>query len=245
MIFKKRNQVHAAIAERRDDFDWSRYPQQYRQQVTELAGEHTLKLSEGDFKFSDGKLSLRDGLRPLHPNHRLLYETILLLNPKTAIEIGCGGGDHLHNLSLLQPNLRLQGFDRSEEQLRFLHERSPELQAPVDVLDITLPYSRLLPTADVCYTQAVIMHIQAGNGHLVALSNLFHLATKQVVLMENWTRHAFMDDIQMLFDEKMIPWNDLRFYFRRSPELDNRPHIMVVSSEILDFEPLTAYGQLG
>jgi hypothetical protein len=84
------------------------------------------------------------------------------------------------------------------------------------------------------------MHIHTGNGHLVALSNLFKMATTYVILMENWRSHDFMESIRDIYDKKMIPWGDLFFYYRFSPEL-NKPHLMVVSAEKLDYEPLTRY----
>ncbi len=87
------------------------------------------------------------------------------------------------------------------------------------------------------------MHIKTGNGHLVAQSNLFKIASKQVVLMENWTEHPFLDNIKFLFDQGMIPWKQIYLYFRRSPENQNKPHLMVVSSEPLSFEPSKSYSQ--
>jgi hypothetical protein len=87
------------------------------------------------------------------------------------------------------------------------------------------------------------MHIQRGNGHLVALANLFKIATRYVVLMENWSSHNFLGDIQELFKRKMIPWSDLHVYYRVSPEL-NRPHLMVASALPVEYEPLTDYSTL-
>jgi hypothetical protein len=37
-----------------------------------------------------------------------------------------------------------------------------------------------------------------GQVNLVALENLFRTAHKQVVLMENWSRHEFVEDIRRL-----------------------------------------------
>lgn len=62
--------------------------------------------------------------------------------------------------------------------------------------------------------------------------------------MENWSSHNFMANIQFLFDNGMIPWSTLFFYFRRSPELGNSPHLMIVSSSKLDYEELLDYKQL-
>ena len=224
----------------RDDFDWNTYHDHYKAELAEIQKVHTLKLSPGDYVFCNGNLRLQGSILPLHPNHRLLYETILLLLPKSVMEGGCGGGDHLYNLMILSPQIELYGCDLSSELLALLRQRSPQLKADVRQWDITLPHSTQLPIVDVCFTQTVIMHIKTGNGHLVALANLFKIATKQVVLMENWTQHNFLSDIQMLWDKKMIPWSDLFCYYRNSPEY-NRPHLMVVSATKIDFEPLTDY----
>jgi SAM-dependent methyltransferase len=220
-----------------DDFDWRWYHYHYQAELSEIKKVHTQVLSPGDYALSDGALSQQRNVLLLHPNHRLLYETILQLSPGSVLEVGCGGGDHLHNLSVLAANISLYGRDLSTEQLSFLRRRHPELKADIGQLDITLPYSSLWPVVDLSFTQAVIMHIQTGNGHLVALSNLFKMTTKYVILMENWRSHNFMDSIRQIFDMKMIPWGDLYFYYRISPEL-NKPHLMVVSAMKLAYEPL-------
>ena len=229
---------------REDDFNWKTYNDHYQDELLEIEQTNTLKLKEGDYTFKDGNLSKKNDILPLHTNHRLLYETIILLNPKKVIEFGCGGGDHLKNLILLAPDIGFYGCDRSIEQLNFALQRSPTLTGKTLEFDITMPLSSKLPKVDVAYTQAVIMHIKTGNGHIVGLANMFKVASKQIVLMENWTQHPFLADIQNLFDQGMIPWAKIHFYFRRAPEAGNKPHIMVVSSEPLDFEPLTSYSQL-
>ena len=38
--------------------------------------------------------------------------------------------------------------------------------------------------------------------------------------------------------------SNLYFYFRRSPELNNHPHLMIISSSKLDYEELVDYKQL-
>ena len=49
------------------------------------------------------------------------------------------------------------------------------------------------------------MHIREN--HLVGLENMFRLARKhRCLLMENWKRHEFMDDIRSLFDAKRLGW---------------------------------------
>lgn len=227
-----------------DDYDWRLYRSEYVSELRSIARSHTQRLRAGQYRYDNGSLVQQgDGL-PLHPNHRLLYETILQLSPSSVFEAGCGGGDHLHNLNVLNATMVLSGVDRSEEQLGLLHERNPELAATTNIFDLTLPYSQALPTADVSYTQAVLMHIHTGNGHLVALANLFRVSQRQIVLMENWKRHEFLRDAQYLHKNGMTGWPDLLCYFRRSPEFDNRPHLLVLSKKPLPYEPLDDYSVL-
>ena len=238
VILKKINSIFTHGSASMDDFDWQKYHCHYQAELAMVNRVHTQVLSCGDYVFSDGALFMQGSLRSLHPNHRLLYETILQLNPGSVLELGCGGGDHLHNISLLAKNAKLYGVDISDEQLAFLRERHPDLNAVINQYDCTLPFPSTFPQVDIAYTHAVIMHIQTGNGHMIALSNLFRVASKQVVLIENWRKHEFVEDIKKLHALKVIPWKELYFYYRDSEEY-KKPHLMVVSSV-----PLQQYKQL-
>ena len=196
-LYRLQRQIDKLKGKTRDDFDWKLYNILYRGEMIDIAKEHTQILKEDDYTFKDNKLvKIKEELLPLHPNHRLLYETIAQLWPATVFELGCGGGDHLHNIDLLVNNTKLYGVDLSDEQLTFLRERHPNLNAVINQYDCTLPFPSTFPLVNIAYTQAVIMHIQTGNSHMIALSNLFRVAIKQVVLMENWRKHEFMEDIK-------------------------------------------------
>jgi len=239
LLYRLKRQIDKLKGITRDDFDWKLYNILYRGEMIDIAKEHTQILKEGDYTFKDNKLAKsKEELLPLHPNHRLLYETILQLNPRSVLELGCGGGDHLHNIGLLVNNTKLYGVDLSDEQLALLRERHPNLNAVINQYDCTLPFPSTFPQVDIAYTQAVIMHIQTGNGHMIALSNLFRVAVKQVVLMENWRKHEFVEDIKKLHALKVIPWQEVYFYYRDSEEY-KKPHLMIVSSV-----PLQQYKQL-
>jgi SAM-dependent methyltransferase len=227
-----------------DDFDWRAYSTHYAEELKEVEKDHTTRLSPQDYRFADGRLTQQSSILPLHPNHRLLYETLLQLQPASVLELGCGGGDHLYNLSILAPQIQVAGVDRSIEQLTLLERRSPGLRAVVSQADITCPLPASLSPVDIAYTQAVIMHIQTGEHHLTALANLFEIATKQVVMIENWERHPFLEDIRRLHAQGRIPWKSLHFYFRRAPEFGDKPHLMVISAVPLDYEPLEDYNAL-
>jgi SAM-dependent methyltransferase len=222
-----------------DEFDWRIYTKEYRAQLADIEKIHTLKIAEVAYTVDDQGVLRTDPTRlPLHPNHRLIYETILQLRPRSVLEVGCGAGDHLANIATLAPKTKLYGLDRSAGQLALLRERSPELVADLREFDATLPFSESLPRVDLAYTQAVLQHIQTGNGHLVAMASLFRVAQRQVLLMENWTKHAFVGDLRMLFERRMIPWDELHLYFRRAPEFGDRPHLLVASASPLAYEPL-------
>jgi Methyltransferase domain. len=217
-----------------DDYDWKYYADLYREGLKDVAKDHTLELKVGDYKFDNGHLVLQNDVYPLHPNYHIIYETILQLNPDSVMEIGCGCGDHLHNISVLSPHITLHGFDVSAGQIAFLKKRHPDLNAQVRQYDITINPQQLdLQKVDLAYTQAVIMHIRKN--HLNALTNLFNVAKKHIILMENWKRHDFMNDMQNLFTENKLPWSNLYFYYRES-EATKKPHVMIVSAQ-----PLTQY----
>jgi SAM-dependent methyltransferase len=226
-----------------DDYDWQFYTGIYRDGLKDVAKDHSLALAPGDYEFQGGKLLQKNHGLPLHPNYSIIYETLLQLQPNSVMEIGCGCGDHLHNIQVLASAIKLFGVDISQGQLKFLQQRHPDLNAVIRQYSITTP-PRLcdLPQVDVAFTQAVIMHIRKD--HQDALVNLFHIARHQVVLMENWKRHEFMPDIQRLFDEKKLPWKSIYFYYRDS-YASEKPHLMIVSSQPLpQYQPLADYSTL-
>lgn len=237
----KLNKIELDPEEGYDDYDWNNYHKDYAKQILQISKKQTQKLNIDDFELKKGKLIFKKDLLPMHKNHICLYEVIGILRPRNIIEIGCGGGDHLHNIGLIYPDLKKQGFDRSSNQLNFLSERSPHIRQYVSNLDITMPPMREFPEADVVYSQAVIMHIQSGNSHMVALANMFRMAKKAVVLMENFKRHNFFKDIELLFKKGMIPWDNLYFYVYR---FDNKPNILIVSSYENDLEKMENYEDL-
>ena len=62
-----------------DDYDWETYSAGYRSELKAMAGTHALVLSAGDYVYREGRLQRTNSALPLHPNHALLYETILQL----------------------------------------------------------------------------------------------------------------------------------------------------------------------
>ena len=226
-----------------DDYDWKYYTGIYREGLEDFGKENVLVLKEGDYRFEGGTLERKGDVLPLNDNHRIVYETLLQLKPGTVFEVGCGCGDHLHNLKVLDPGIGVYGIDISEGQLDFLRQRHPDLSAFVSRYNITVPMrNKELPEADIVFSQAVIMHIREN--HLVGLENMFRLARRQVVLMENWKRHEFMADIKALCDGKRLGWESVHFHYRDSPAT-GKPHLMIVSrSPLPQYPVLDTYGRL-
>lgn len=220
----------------KDDYDWGKYHTTYSNQQERISKKRTQILKNGDYEFDGKSLGITKDILPLHPNWRLLYETILQLQPGSILECGCGWGDHMANIKVLMPSVEISGNDISEKQINHLKDRHPNLANKVEVLDITKRYVNC--KYDIVYTQAVLMHLNTYNNWIDALINIFKSANKYVILMENWNRHGhnYMDAIKSLNE-----WDDIKFYFRRSPELGNKPHLMVISKADLSYEILDNY----
>jgi tRNA G46 methylase TrmB len=114
-----------------DEFDWEEYPKTYKKELVDLAKICTQTLNCDDYVYKNSELMLNRDILPLHPNHKMLYETILQLSPSPVIELGCGGGDHLRNINTLAPEIKLYGRDISTDQTKLLKERHPELGAEI------------------------------------------------------------------------------------------------------------------
>ena len=220
-----------------DDFNWGKYPMAYKRQQTDIASQFMLILSKDEYQIIEGKIVLNPMLLPLNPNSKLLYETIYHLNPESILEVGVGGGDHVHNLHLLLPEAKLYGVDISQNQIDFLLCRHPDLKnicrlavADVTRKDILNAFGKV----DLVYAQAVLMHIRRGNRHIGALKNMFNISNC-VVLMEHWARHNFFDDITKISRARDFPWPELNIYRNDSGE----QILMILSrKELKEFSPL-------
>ena len=214
----------------KDDFKWSEYNKEYSRQISEVEKENSLILPDSKYSIVKGKIVLESSLLPLHPNHKLLYETIYDLKPGSLLEVGCGCGDHLSNIQKILPEIEINGCDLLEDQMRFLLARHPKLKtnANLFVHDITLFPPNI--KVDLVYTQAVIMHIQRNNRHLNALRNMFHVSKKYIVLMENWSKHKFYNDITKISREQGFPWENIYLYVND----DGKQILMVISNAVLE-----------
>lgn len=211
----------------KDDFDWDLYTIHYKAELDKMKLENLSVIKKNDYSFYNSKLNcnIKNGL-VLHTNHHVLYETLLKLNPNSVIEFGCGGGDHLKNIHTLNSEIKLNACDRSGNQIKLLKERHSDLKANIKIKNITEKFN-ITEKYDISYSQAVIMHIK--DGHLQALENMFNIANKQVVLMENWKEHDFFEDIRMLYNKKRIKWDKLYFYVNNF----NTSNILILSKNKL------------
>ena len=226
----------------RDDFDWTKYPRHYREELKSISRKHTLTIGVGEFSLFNGEIILARDAKPLHPNHRLLYEVIMELNPNSIREIGFGAGDHLSNLANILPETKLFGIDRSLEQLDTLHARHPKLKVELSVTDVTDPKIEL-ETVQLSFTQAVLMHISELNDRfLKAMENIFDSTSHHIVLMENWTQHDYLGSARRLMASKQN-WHNAKLYFKESSE-DPNVRCMIISNLPCSFPLLINYDQL-
>lgn len=198
-----------------DDFNWSRYHLHYREEISSISKVNSLVLGRGDFSLKAGRLTLLKK-NSILPSHHALYESIAILQASSLLEVGCGGGDHLANLSTIFPAKLVRGIDLSKEQIAFAEERHPFLAGKLSVMDIsreTLPQTL---HSDLVYSHAVLMHISEKDGRFDrALENMFSRANNAVVLVENWQQHDFFGAVKKVCasSEK---WSNAQIYFHES-----------------------------
>lgn len=197
-----------------DDFDWDTYTEDsYKRRLLGVVDRQNQTVAKrGELSFDAASGTVRTRTRPLHPNQQLIYEAIGQLAPGSVHEAGCGAGDHIANAMDLFPKTSFTGSDRGATQLQLAISRHPELLGKLSLQDLTMPFSRHWPRADLVYTQAVIMHIHTAVSHLVALANLLAMSERYVLLMENYQCHNFVRDIQALWQGGHLGWDSLHIY---------------------------------
>jgi len=226
-----------------DDFNWDAYHLHYRAELRSGDKNYTLNCNTNDFKIEKSKIIKKDKkIKDLHPNHKLLYETILKINPRTILEIGCGGGDHLANLSIFNKKFKLLGVDRSFEQIKILKQRHPKLKVSIKIKDITIKNNKL-ETADLVFTQAVLMHISESNNRFrFALNNILEAANSHIILIENWTVHNFLNEIKKIIRD--VPkYKSFKFYISKLSS-GKSARAMVLSKKKLPLPKLLNYNDL-
>lgn len=227
-----------------DGVDWESYHKDYAEELRMIQRTNTIVIEKSKIDLYGGQIryKLINSL-PLLPGHQLLYETILNLDARKVLEVGCGGGDHLHNLQSLKPDLVLFGVDRSKEQLNLFRKRHPNMANFIDlqVQDLTEP-DLVLPKVDLIFSQAVLMHIsEVKNRFYTSFKNLF-AQNSYIVLLENWTQHNFLAAAREIIDREQN-WKKAKIYFSGSKS-DSTVKCLVISKNNLDFPLLTEYEQM-
>jgi SAM-dependent methyltransferase len=198
-----------------DDFNWSKYHLHYREEIASTSKENSLILGQNDFSINGAKLSLLKQ-NSIAPSHHALYESIAILNAVSLLEIGCGGGDHMTNLTTVFPSKVIRGVDLSKEQITFALERNPALSGSLSLVDISRDTPPQSLQSDLVYSHAVLMHISEKDGRFqTALENMFSLATNAVVLVENWRQHDFLSAVEK-FRDSSEKWSKARVYCHES-----------------------------
>ncbi len=197
-----------------DDFDWENYTaDSYKRRITtDIEPQFATTSDDAAMTFDQATGVVSTGSKPLHPNHHLILEAIGQLQPASVHEVGCGAGDHVAHAKALFPDIAVSGGDRGATQLALAMERHPDLSNQLGLQDITMPFSKAWPKADLVYTQAVLMHIHTAVSHFVALSNIVRLANKYVLLMENVQCHNFVEEVLALRDGGHLDWDDVNLY---------------------------------
>ena len=122
----------------------------------ELRGTSKVSMSQrmnmqAEIDFAAGRVHLKGA--NMHPNHQLLLDAVAYLQPTTVHEVGCGGGDHVANITRLFPECYVSGGDRGLTQLEMAINRHPEIQGKLGLLGQTMPYSSHWPKVDLVSSQ--------------------------------------------------------------------------------------------
>jgi trans-aconitate methyltransferase len=224
-----------------DGVNWKKYNKHYSEELKIIERVHTTVLEESNILLDQGKINFIDQSRlPLHPNAQLLYETIIQLNPGSILEVGCGGGDHLANLNILNPKFNLHGADLSGAQLEFVKKRHPNKDFSLSVVDVSKK-GITLPKVDLIFTQAVLMHITEKNSRFNnAIENLLNSTATNLIVMENWTQHNFFESVVNITQNNKS-WS----MYYNCLDKDPQTRILIISREAQPkFKPLIDYSQL-
>jgi SAM-dependent methyltransferase len=224
-----------------DGVNWKSYHEHYSEELKMIQKTNTLIIDKENFSLIDGKISMKSpDLKPLLPSHRLLYETILELNPIEVLEIGCGGGDHLANLKTLIPGVKIDGIELLTDQLDTLNSRHPGHDFNLSLADITSS-KFVYPKTDLVFTHAVLMHITEKEERFkFALNNVLNTASRFVVLMENWTQHNFLAGVQEFLSNNP----EWEVFFKASNYGEEARIVILSKIELFNNSPLSDYSDL-
>lgn len=177
-----------------DDYNWDTYTQQfYESQVfNDIQKQDNMDLlitkydrdEHNHIRFFDN----------LHPNWKELYHLVDVLDVDSVYEVGCGSGQHLINLRLLNPTRKLAGSDYAQSQIdvgaRRLDLHKYDFAKDIKVIDMTESIDDSVTQYELVYTQAVVMHLAHPRAKKM-LMNMCKLSSKYIVMIENINNHNF------------------------------------------------------
>lgn len=171
-----------------DEYVWSRYPEEYRNQLSEMMFKDKQEFflvnhyidDRGDIVF----------VNDLHANWRELYQRIFSLKPKSIMEIGCGACYHIQNIHQLLPDAELSGVDLLPEQIEFAKTFSRLPQEIWDNIKVTDFTKEIDDTKkyDLLYTQACVMHLSTQHA-IDMMRNMEKVAIKNIIMIEGIKNH--------------------------------------------------------
>jgi trans-aconitate methyltransferase len=179
----------------KDDNNWKNYTIEYLYQIIE-----TYRDKNNDFFITRFNVVADEGGSEwlefpdnLHPNFMELYETAYFLNPKSILEIGCGGCYHLKNLRHVLPSAEIHGCDVSPSQISFGKWFS---KLPKDIENglFIMNFAKHKPERqyEFIFTQAVVMH-QSYDNAMAMMRNVRDASSKYVMMIENPGHHDDWD----------------------------------------------------
>jgi 2-polyprenyl-3-methyl-5-hydroxy-6-metoxy-1,4-benzoquinol methylase len=184
----------------KDDWDWNEYTiQDYMKQIIEVYRDKLFDyfISPDGLVYSDGEIEFKDNL---HPNCKEIYSLAYNLQPKSVLEVGCGGCYLLKNMRRILPDADIHGMDISKKQVDlgiWFSQLPPDIVSNISIMDITSHTQN--KTFDFVYTQAVIMHMSTDRA-IAALKNIKKIANKHVVLIEGRFHSNWVEMVGGIFD---------------------------------------------
>ncbi len=162
--------------------------------------------------------------------HRLnttpvLCKWIDILNPKNVLEVGCGGGRNLSNLSKIYPNIDFVGIEPTRSGVETSRENNPSPNVKI-VLGSALELPFEDKQFDLVFTVAVIE--QLNNYYAQAIQECIRVAKYFLFHEEFLEAQHYIEHYKYLVE---------RDYFRQSWNIFNKPDIKILSKEIPPYQP--------
>jgi len=197
-----------------DDYNWDTYTtDDYESQVfNTLTQKDGLDLIIKNFKRDSlGELVFEDNL---HDNWKEVYHFVDKFNVNSVYECGCGSGQHLINLRIINPKLLIEGSDYSQSQIdlgkKYLNLSNYDIQDKLYTMDMTKDLPNNIGKFDFVFTQAVTMHLRHSKA-LEFLKNMGKLSNKYILLIENINAHNYpnlikesLPDFEIVNEKKYI-----------------------------------------